>query len=316
MAEVRVFAGTGGQRFAHEMCADLDVALSPINIQRFANDCLQVQLLENCRERDVYLVQPVARPTQENLMELLLMIDAAKGASAARITAVMPHFAYARSDKKDAPRISVGGRLVADLLETAGVDRILTMTLHAPQVQAFFRVPTDQLNALRELAAHFLPSDLSKATVVSPDLGNAKSASAFAKMLGVPVAAAAKERFDGDRVEITSLIGDVAGRDIIVLDDEIANGSTIIAILDLLREHGARTVRIACTHGIFANDAVHRIAADPDVVEIVTTNTVPTAGLLAHDKLTVISVASAFAEAVRRIHSGESVSALFDPTHV
>ena len=249
-------------------------------------------------------------------MELLLMIDAAKGASAARITAVMPHFAYARSDKKDAPRISLGGRLVADLLETAGVNRILTMTLHAPQVHSFFRVPTDQLNALRELAAHFLPSDLSKATVVSPDLGNAKSASAFAKMLGVPVAAAAKERFDGDRVEITSLIGDVTGRDIIVLDDEIANGSTIIAILDLLREHGARTVRIACTHGIFANDSAHRIAADPDVVEIVTTDTVPTTALLSHDKLTVISVASAFAEAVRRIHSGESVSALFDPTRV
>jgi ribose-phosphate pyrophosphokinase len=301
MAEVRVFAGTGGQRFAREMCADLDVPLSPINIQRFANDCLQVQLLENCRERDVYLVQPVVRPAQESLMELLLMIDAAKGASAGRITAVMPHFAYARSDKKDAPRISLGGRLVADLLETAGVNRILTMTLHAPQVHAFFRVPTDQLNALRELAAHFLPSDLS---------------SAFAKMLGVPVAAAAKERFDGDRVEITSLIGDVTGRDIIVLDDEIANGSTILAILDLLREHGARSVRIACTHGIFANDAAHRIAADPDVVEIVTTNTVPSTGLLAHDKLTVISVAPAFAEAVRRIHSGESVSALFDPTHV
>lgn len=316
MAEVRVFAGTGGQRFAHQMCADLDVPLSPITIQRFANDCLQVQLMENCRERDVFLVQPVVRPAQESLMELLLMIDAAKGASAARITAVMPHFAYARSDKKDAPRISLGGRLVADLLETAGVSRILTMTLHAPQVHAFFRVPTDQLNALRELAAHFLPSDLSKATVVSPDLGNAKSASTFAKMLGVPVAAAAKERFDGDRVEITSLIGDVTGRDIIVLDDEIANGSTIFAVLDLLREHGARTVRIACTHGIFANDAAHRIAADPDVVEIVTTDTVPSTGLLAHDKLTVISVASAFAEAVRRIHSGESVSALFDPTHV
>jgi ribose-phosphate pyrophosphokinase len=316
MAEVRVFAGTGGQRFAHEMCADLDVPLSPIKIQRFANDCLQVQLLENCRERDVYLVQSVVRPAQESLMELLLMIDAAKGASAARITAVIPHFAYARSDKKDAPRISLGGRLVADLLETAGVNRILTMTLHAPQVHAFFRVPTDQLNALRELATHFLPSDLTKTTVVSPDLGNAKSASAFAKMLGVPVAAAAKERFDGDRVEITSLIGDVAGRDIIVLDDEIANGSTIVAILDLLREHGARSVRIACTHGIFANDAVRRLAADPDVVEIVTTNTVPSTELLAHGKLTVISVAPAFAEAVRRIHSGESVSALFDPTHV
>lgn len=316
MAEVRVFAGTSGQRFAQKMCAELGVPLSPVEISRFANDCLQAQLMENCRERDVYLVQPVITPAQENLMELLLMIDAAKGASAQRITAVMPHFAYARSDKKDAPRISIGGRLVADLLETAGAGRILTMTLHAPQVHAFFRVPTDQLNALRELASHFTSNDLSKTTVVSPDLGNAKPASAFAKMLGVPVAAAAKERFNGNRVEITSLIGDVGGRDIIVLDDEVAGGSTIAAILDLLREHGARSVRIACTHGIFADDTLYRIAADPDVVEIVTTDTVPSTEFIAHNKLTVISVASAFAEAVRRIHSGESVSALFDPTHV
>jgi ribose-phosphate pyrophosphokinase len=316
MAEVRVFAGSAGQRFAQKMCADLGVPLSQAEISRFANDCLQAQLMDNCRERDVYIVQPVITPAQENLMELLLMIDAAKGASARRITAVMPHFAYARSDKKDAPRISIGGRLVADLLETAGAGRILTMTLHAPQVHAFFRVPTDQLNALRELASHFMSNDLTKTTVVSPDLGNAKPASAFAKMLGVPVAAAAKERFNDNRVEITSLIGDVGGRDIIVLDDEVAGGSTIAALLDLLREHGARSVRIACTHGIFAGDALYRIAADPDVVEIVTTDTVPSTELLAHDKLTVISVASAFAEAVRRIHSGESVSALFDPTHV
>lgn len=316
MAEVRVFAGSSGQRFAQKMCADLGVPLSPVEISRFANDCLQAQLMDNCRERDVYLVQPVITPTQENLMELLFMIDAAKGASAGRITAVIPHFAYARSDKKDAPRISIGGRLVADLLETAGAGRILTMTLHAPQVHAFFRIPTDQLNALRELASHFASNDLSKTTVVSPDLGNAKPASAFAKMLGVPVAAAAKERFHGNRVEITSLIGDVGGRDIIVLDDEIAGGTTIAAILDLLREHGARSVRIACTHGIFAGDSLYRIAADPDVVEIVTTDTVPSTELIAHDKLTVISVAPAFAEAVRRIHSGESVSALFDPTHV
>lgn len=315
MAEVRVFAGTAGQRFARKMCADLDVPLSPVDISRFANDCLQAQLLENCRERDVYLVQPVITPTQENLMELLLMIDAAKGASAQRITAVMPHFAYARSDKKDASRISIGGRLVADLLETAGANRILTMTLHAPQVHAFFRVPTDQLNALRELSSHFALNDLSKTTVVSPDLGNAKSASTFAKMLGVPVAAAAKERFN-DHVEITSLIGDVAGRDIIVLDDEIASGGTIVALLDILREHGARAVRIVCTHGIFAGDGLHRIASDPDVIEIVTTDTIPQTEIMGHDKLTVISVAPAFAEAVRRIHSGESVSALFDPTHV
>ncbi|QCB94301.1 ribose-phosphate diphosphokinase [Cellulomonas shaoxiangyii] len=313
MREIRVFAGTAGRDFAAEMCGELGVPLSSTTVSRFANDCLQVQLLDNCRERDVYLVQPVVSPAQESLMELLLMIDAAKGASAQRITAVMPHYAYARSDKKDAARVSVGGRLVADLLVTAGANRVLTMTLHAPQVQAFFRVPTDQLNALRELADHFAGRDLSRTTVLSPDLGNAKTATAFAKMLGTPVAAAAKERSGGDRVEITSIIGDVAGRDVIVLDDEIASGSTVVAVLELLRRSGALSVVVACTHGIFADGAVDRIGGFAEVREIVTTNTVPTAARLAHPKLTVLSVAPAFAETVRRIHSGESVSALFAP---
>ena len=315
MSEVKVFAGTAGASFAKEMCEQLGIPLSDSRIQRFANDCLEAQLMENCRERDVFLVQPIVAPSQENLMELLLMIDAAKGASAARITAVMPHFAYARSDKKDAPRISIGGRLVADLLVTAGVDRVLTMTLHAPQVHAFFRVPTDQLNALRELADHFRGDDLSNTTVVSPDLGNAKTATVFARMLGTPVAAGAKERFENDRVVITSIIGEVANRDIIVLDDEIANGSTIVAMLDLLAEAGARTIRVACTHGVFSNSAVARIAGDPRVSEMITTNTVPLRAESVNPKLTVLSVAPAFAEAVRRIHSGDSVSALFDPKH-
>lgn len=315
MSEVKVFAGTAGASFAREMCEQLGIPLSDSRIQRFANDCLEAQLMENCRERDVFLVQPIVAPSQENLMELLLMIDAAKGASAARITAVMPHFAYARSDKKDAPRISIGGRLVADLLVTAGVDRVLTMTLHAPQVHAFFRVPTDQLNALRELADHFRGDDLSNTTVVSPDLGNAKTATVFARMLGTPVAAGAKERFENDRVVITSIIGEVANRDIIVLDDEIANGSTIVAMLDLLTEAGARTIRVACTHGVFSNSAVARIAGDPRVSEMITTNTVPLRAESVNAKLTVLSVAPAFAEAVRRIHSGDSVSAVFDPKH-
>lgn len=217
MAKIRVFAGQAGRSFAAGMCEHLRVPLSPSRLQRFANDCLQVQLLANCRERDVFLVQPIVAPVQENLMELLLMVDAARGASAKRITAVMPHFAYARSDKKDAPRISIGGRLVADLLTTAGVDRVLTMSLHAPQVHAFFRVPTDQLHALHELATHFSLQDLSRTTVVSPDLGNAKTATAFARMLGTPVAAGSKERLDGDAVSISTVIGDVAGRDVIVL---------------------------------------------------------------------------------------------------
>ena len=309
---IRVFAGQGGTQFAKRMCDHLGIPLCESQTDRFANDCLQVQLLENCRERDVYLVQPIVAPTQENLVELLLMIDAARGASAKRITVVMPHFAYARSDKKDAPRISIGGRLVADMLSAAGANRVLTMALHAPQVHAFFRVPVDQLHALRELSDHFAALDLSRTTVVSPDLGNAKNAARFAKLLDVPVAAGAKERFPDDRVRITSIIGDVEGRDIIVLDDEIANGSTVDAIVGLLDERGAREIRVACTHAIFANGALDRIAGNPRVTEIVTTDTVPHTASFSHEKLTVISVAPAFAEAVRRIHSGESDSALFE----
>lgn len=260
-------------------------------------------------------MQPIVNPVHENLMELLMMIDAARGASAARITAVMPHFAYARSDKKDAPRISIGGRLVADLLVTAGADRVLTMTLHAPQVHAFFRVPSDQLHALPELAGHFAQDDLSNTVVVSPDLGNAKTATAFSRMLGTPVAAGAKERFEDDRVVITSIIGEVADRDIIVLDDEIANGSTIIELLRMLKETRARSVRVVCTHGIFSNDTIDRIAAHEEVVEILTTGTVPRKES-SSEKLTVLSVAPAFAEAISRIYTGESVSALFHDAKV
>jgi ribose-phosphate pyrophosphokinase len=245
-------------------------------------------------------------------VELLLMCDAARGASAARIAVVMPHYSYARSDKKDAPRISLGGRLVADLLVAAGASRVLTMTLHAPQVHGFFSVPVDHLHALRELAAHFRQYDLSRTTVVSPDLGNAKEAAAFARLIGARVAAGAKQRFADDRVSISSVIGDVAGRDVIVLDDEIAKGSTVLELLDRLRELGPRSIRVACTHGLFADGALKRIGEQPDVLEIVCTNTVPVPDEERTDKLRILSIAPALAEAVRRIHNGESVSALFD----
>lgn len=312
MSKIAVFAGTSGKEFAEEMCAELGVELKPSRIQRFANDCLEAQLLSNCRERDVFIVQPLVAPVQENVMELLMMIDAARGASAGRITAVIPHYSYARSDKKDAPRISIGGRLVADLLQASGADRVLTMTLHSPQVQAFFRTPVDQLHALNELAEHFRQNDLSNTIVVSPDLGNAKTATTFSRMLGTPVAAGAKQRFENDEVRISSIIGDVHGRDVIVLDDEIANGSTILEVLRLLRDHGAGSVRVACTHGIFSNGAVQRIASDPSVIEIVCTNTVPIAPSKRDPMLTVLTVAPAFAKAIYRINTGESVSALFN----
>ncbi|WP_163507666.1 ribose-phosphate diphosphokinase [Fodinicola acaciae] len=312
MRDIAIFSGTAHPQLAEEICSHLEQPLHPVLVERFATDCLGVQLQANCRERDVFLVQPLVRPVQENLVELLLMLDAARGASAARTTVVMPYYAYARSDKKDAPRISIGGRLVADLMVSAGADRMLAMTLHSPQVHGFFSVPVDHLHALRELAAHFRGYDMSNTTVVSPDLGNAKEAAAFARMLGVPVAAGAKQRFADDRVSISSVIGDVAGRDVIVVDDEIAKGSTVLELLDRLREIGVRTIRVACTHGLFASGALKRIGDQPDVLEIVCTNTVPIPESERHPKLSVVSIAPALAEAMRRIHNGESVSALFD----
>jgi len=309
-AEIVIFGGSAHPALTDEICAYLNVPRSPVRLTRFANDCLEVQLQANCRERDVYLIQPLVPPVQEHLVELLLMADAARGASAARVTAVMSHYAYARSDKKDAPRISIGGRLVADLLVTAGVNRVLTMTLHSPEVHGFFSVPVDHLHALRELAEHFRQRDLSRAVVLSPDLGYAKSAAHFARRLGLPVAAGAKERFSDSKVSISSIIGDVADRDVIVVDDEIARGTTVLELLSVLRHQEPRSIAVACTHGLFADGALEKLAAAEDVSEIVTTNTVPVP--VSHPKLTVLSIAPALAEAIRRTHGGESVSALFD----
>ncbi|WP_017587320.1 ribose-phosphate diphosphokinase [Nocardiopsis ganjiahuensis] len=312
MRDIVIFSGSAHTEIAEEICTNLGKPLSPTRVSRFANDCLEVQLQANCRERDVYLIQPLVPPVQENLVELLLMLDAARGASAARTTVVMPHFAYARSDKKDAPRISIGARLVADLLATAGANRVLAMTLHSPQVHGFFSVPVDHLHALGELAEHFRGDDLSNTVVVSPDFGNVKEASAFARRLGTPVASGAKQRFGDDRVSITSVIGDVADRDIIILDDEIAKGSTVVGLIERLREQKVRSIRIACTHGLFSEGALDRITAMDDVTEIVCTNTVPRTPGQTSPKLRVLSIAPALAEAIRRIHNGESVSTLFD----
>ncbi|WP_159620790.1 ribose-phosphate diphosphokinase [Ruania rhizosphaerae] len=314
--DIVVFSGSAHPALAERICGELGLELSPSRISRFSNDCLQAQLLENCRQRDVYIVQPLVPPTQEHLMELLLMIDAARGASAAQITAVMPHFAYARSDKKDASRISLGGRLVADMLVTAGTDRVLTMTLHAPQVHGFFSVPVDHLTALGVLADHFRGQELGDAIVVSPDLGNAKSATQFARLLGLPVAAGNKQRLADDRVVIDAIVGDVEGKRAIVLDDEIATGGSIVELMERLADAGCVGASVVCTHGLFTGPAKQRLREHPMISEVVTTDTVPApADWL---DLTVRSTSQLFAEAIRRIHLGESVSSLFDgvdPAH-
>jgi ribose-phosphate pyrophosphokinase len=317
MREIVVLSGSAHRPLAERICDHLGVPLSPTEIRRFSNDCLYVQIQENCRQNNVYVIQPLVAPTQEHLMELLLMLDAARGASAAEVTAVIPHYAYARSDKKDASRISIAGRLVADMLTTAGANRVLTMTLHAPQVHGFFSVPVDHLTAIGELADHFRGQDLDNTVVVSPDLGNAKTATQFARLLGLPVAAGSKRRLSDDQVVIDAIVGDVRGKRAIVLDDEIATGGSILELLEKLAEQDCTEVAVACTHGLFAGKAIKRLHDHPMVREIVTTDTVPPP----KDDwplLTVRSVAPLFAQAISRIHGGESISSLFDgvdPTH-
>ena len=311
MRDIAVFGGSAHPELSDAICRHLGVARLPVRLQRFSNDCLEVQLQANCREHDVFLIQPIAPPVQEHLVELLLMLDAARGASAARVTAVIPHYAYARSDKKDQPRISIGARLVADLLATAGATRVLTMALHSMQVHGFFSVPVDHLNALRVLAAHFDGRDPRRTVVVSPDLGNIKAASAFANLLGVPMAAGTKQRVSDDEVVISTIIGEVRGREAIVIDDEIATGGSVLELLQRLEAEGARRVSVACTHGLFTKASLARLSALPQVEEIVATDTVPIPGETRTPKLTVLSIAPLLAEAIGRIHAGESVSALF-----
>ena len=312
MNSIVLFSGSAHAALASAIGKRLKMPPSQAPITRFSNDCLGVQLRANCREADVFIVQPLVPPVQEHLMELLLMLDAARGASAARITAVIPHYAYARSDKKDAPRISIAARLVADLLATAGANRVLTMTLHSAQVHGFFSVPVDHMNALKVLAGHFRRRPLTNTVVVSPDLGNAKAASHFARMLGLPVAAGSKQRLSDDRVVIDAIVGDVDGKNVIVIDDEIANGGTIVEVLDKLRERHVKRIAVVCTHGLFTGKAVARLRAQRDVAEIVTTDTVPMAREKRLPNMTVLSVAPLLAEAIRRIHCGKSVSGLFD----
>jgi ribose-phosphate pyrophosphokinase len=311
MKEITVFSGSAHPELAREICEHLGVPLAPSKVVRFANDCLEVQLEANCRERDVFIIQPLVAPVQEHLVEALLMLDAARGASASRITLVMPFYAYSRSDKKDAPRISIGARLMADLMVTAGANRVLAMQMHSPQVHGFFSIPVDHLHALHEIAGHFRKLDLSNAVAVSPDLGNAKETAAFARILGIPMAVAAKQRISDHAVKIGPIIGEVEGKDVIVLDDEIARGTTTLELLHRLREDKAGSIRIACTHGLFADGAAQRLSDQPDVAEIVCTNTVPIPPEKRGSKLTVLSIAKPLAEAMKRIHDGESVSALF-----
>ena len=309
--ELRVFAGRSNPGLADEVCECLGLSRSSLTISRFSNDNLSVQIDENVRERDVFVVQAFTEPASDRIMELLITLDALRSASARRITAVIPYFSYARSDKKDAPRISIAGRLIADLLHTAGANRVLTMDLHAEQVHGFFSIPVDHLTAIPIVADHIAKTcDMANAVVVASDAGGAKRAGRFATRVGLPLAIIDKRRVSDTEVRHGHVVGEVVGKDAIVFEDEIATGGTLAETARTLKNAGVQRVFAGATHGVLVGEAIERL--DSAAIESLTvTNTVHVADSKQLAKMTVLSVAPLLAEAIRRIHTGESVGALF-----
>ena len=308
-----IFSGSAHRELAEEICRLRGVRLGLSVTRHFSNDNLYVQLQQTVRERDVFIIQPCyPPPVSDRIMELMMMIDAARSASAKRVTAVIPYYSYSRSDKKDEPRISIAGRLVADLLATSGAQRVLTMTLHSPQVHGFFSVPTDHLSSIPLFSGYFRDRDLSETTLVTPDIGHVKRGAELARQLGLPMAAVSKKRIDDATVVSDGLIGQIRGKKAIVLDDEIAVGTSMLNAITLLREYGVTEVTLVCAHGIFCGPAIKNLKATPEIKEIVTTDTVPIPPEKRIACMQVLSVAPLFADAIRRIHGGESMQPLFD----
>jgi ribose-phosphate pyrophosphokinase len=309
---LQIFACNASRDLATEICSRLGRRPGRLDISRFSNDNLRVQVVDNVRERDVYVVQSFTEPVSDHIMELLITLDALRSASAQRITAVIPYYSYARSDKKDAPRISITARLIADMLKTAGAHRVLTMDLHADQVHGFFSVPVDHLTAIPTIADHFRNHyDLSNMVAVATDAGGAKRVGRFSERLGIPMAIIDKRRVNDTEVKHGEVVGDVRGRDVVIFEDEISTGGTLISSASTLRAAGARSVHAGATHGVLCGPAIDRLR-DADIDSIVVTNTVHLPPHRKLDKITTLSVAPLFASAIERIHSGESVGALFE----
>jgi len=307
-----VFTGNGNRPFAEAVCQHLEMPLGQCEVFEFSNENIFVRFLDNIRERDVFLIQPVVPPVNTRLMELLIMIDAAQRASAGRITAVMPYYAYGRSDKKDQPRVPITARLIANFLEVAGADRVLTVDLHAGQIQGFFNIPLDELTAMPLIANYFRNLNLAKPVVVATDVGGAKGAREVAERLNCGLAIVDKRRTGNDeKAEAVTLIGDVEGYDAIIVDDEILTGGTVLNSVNLLRSRGARSVYVACVHALLSGRATD-ILDTKDITELVFTDTVPVdRSKFTQVPTTVLSIAPLIGDAIDRIHTGGSVGALF-----
>ena len=310
--QLKVFSGNAHRELALAICRVLDVPLSDAMVSRFSDGEIRIKINENVRGADVFIIQPTF-PPGDNLLELLFMVDAARRASAKRITAVIPYFGYARQDKKDEPRVPISAKLVANLISISGVDRVLTMDLHAEQIQGFFDIPVDHLYAAPVIVDYFKGLELGDIVVVSPDAGRAKRARGIAKRLGdYPIAIVDKRRPAPNRSEVVHIVGEVKGKVALVIDDIIDTGGTIVQAAYALFDRGAKEIVACCTHPILSGKAVEKLIAAP-VKQLVVTDTIPLRQSMESlaDKVQVLSVASLLAEAIRRIHNEESVSSLF-----
>ena len=309
--ELKVFTGNGHPELAQSVCEYLDIPLGQAEVFKFANDNTFVQIRENIRQRDVFIIQPTCYPVNDNLMELLIMIDAFKRASAGRITAVVPYYGYGRTDKKDQPRVPITARLVADLLTAAGADRLLTVDLHAGQIQGFFNIPVDELTTLPLMGQHFADKELQDLVVVAVDIGISKKARDMAERLGAPLAIIEKRRTgNDDKNETMNVIGDVKGKIALTFDDEIDTGGTIVNAAKALSEQGVKEVYACVTHPVLSRNAAG-LMADSEFKEVVVTDTIPISAEKRNGKFTVLSVAPLLGEAIYRIHKGQSVGDLF-----
>jgi len=312
MDELKVFSGTAHPALASAVCDYLGIPLGEVEIFEFSNENIFVRILENVRERDVFVIQPICSPVNKSLIELLIMLDAFRRASAGRITAVVPYYGYGRTDKKDQPRVPITARLIADLITTAGANRLLTVDLHAPQIQGFFTIPVDELTARSILAQYFKEKALDNLVVVATDIGISKVARDMAAKLEASLAIVEKRRLGNvDATETLNIIGEVEGMRALTVDDEIDTAGSLIGVVDTLLEHGVTEVYACCTHPVFSGPAIQRIAASP-VKEVVVADTVPVNGEKKLDKIVVLSIASLIGEAIHRIHTGLSVGAMFE----
>jgi ribose-phosphate pyrophosphokinase len=305
---LKVLSGSAHPILAQSICQRLGVPVCSTTLNTFPDGETFVQIHENIRGRDVFIVQPTCPPTNQNLMELLIMVDAVRRASADRITAVLPFFGYARQDRKDRPRVPITAKLVANLLVAAGVNRVLTMDLHAGQIQGFFDIPVDHLYAAPVLVKAIRERSIADLVVVSPDVGGIKMTHAFAKTLGAPMAIVAKNRVSADEVQALSLIGDVEGKNILLVDDLTETAGTLTAAAGLLRKHGAGDIYAGVSHGVLGDKGRQRLVDSP-IKELFATNSVPQAH---GEKVTALDISQLMADAIRCIHSDESVTSLFD----